>query len=168
MSCCDGLSADEYLNGLFKTNHTVASNQLAILRQARHTLWQAMHGFRSIHIINLQFVKHVYMDNETFEHRRLLLGDLDGFMRIQPIFRSYDQQGLNVLLAKNSTIEAQSESKSILINSLLKGTYLRLEKNAIVVDSNFASCKLTVGENTYLSDLNIVTIIRLKNNINFF
>lgn len=160
LSCCPGITREQYLNGSFKTNHSVAVNQLAILRQARSTLWQAMHGLELIHVVTVsKEVKHIYMDNETFAHRRLLFDEnMAGLANVsQNMFKPYQNsetsKHLNISMTKNSVLNGHG----IVVNSSLDTSTLLLDKNVIVVDSRFRSSKLSIGENTYLSDLKLVS-----------
>ena len=122
-----------------------------------------MHGLHHIDIIVAKGpLKHVYMDNETFDHRRGLFTDLNSFMSVQSIFKQFDEfephhhlvKCLNVS-KKNASISASSDA-SIIINCHLEKSNLKLFKNSILVDCNIQSCNLTIGENSYLSDLNLV------------
>lgn len=115
-----------------------------------------MHEFKPIHVVTVSKVKHIYMDNETFEHRRALFVDhsLGGLGHVQPgLFKCLNQKHLSTRLAENSTLDGSG----VVVNSDLEATKLSMGENVIVVDSRFKACNLTVGENTYLSDLRLVS-----------
>jgi hypothetical protein len=121
-----------------------------------------MHSFK-INIITINDpirLKHVYMENETFAHRRSLFNDYETFFKIEPIFKDFDSiestRCLNTLV-KKSIIENENKQPGIfLLNTNLEKSEMKLQKNAIIVDCNFKSCKLSIGENSYLSDLTLV------------
>lgn len=132
-----------------------------------------MHDFKPIHLVTVpssssSSVKHIYLDNETFLHRRALFDDnLGGLVDVRThMFKRFDNNINNQIIIKTLNVLAKEDSAlegcGVVVNSSLEAaSSLRLAKNSIVVDSRFKACKLTVGPNTYLSDLILVCLFIL-------
>ena len=171
LACCDGINLDEYLSGSFKTNHNVPSNQLALLRQARSTLWTNMQEFQIHNATVSSSVIHAYMDNETLAHRQVLFNNYKEFLNIDQgrnfheAETHFSMHTLNSLVNDSSLICASLDSlvsnegfeshNNFMINSILKDTLLKFERNVTFVNCRFNSSKVRVGENTFINDLEL-------------
>lgn len=167
LSCCDGISKEEYLAGSFKTNHNVPVNQLALLKQARATLWTNLHNFKVSTIVFEKNVHHLYMDNETLQHRTSIFGNFKLFSDVESSFATLEYEhnsgiySFNTLLTNSVVEKTDSNSTSpdgriILLNTILENSQLKLKKNVTIANCRFSACKLSIGENTHISDLIMV------------
>lgn len=165
LACCDGIEKSEYLEGSFKTNHKVPANQVSLLRQGRLALWNNMRGFKIHNITVSEDTKHIYMDNETFEHRKTLLDEYRIIFNKSNKFKIQDQthavNSLNSLIINSDLIHCSESSKSnsFLFNSILENSELKFENNVDILNCNFKSSKIKIEQNSYLSDLNLVSLI---------
>ena len=164
---CKGINKESYLNGSFKSNHCVPSNQKEILRQARLTLWNNLQN-SSFHIKNItvsQNAKHIYMDNEIFEHRKNIFYEFEHFKNVNYSFQEFDvkEDGellLNSLKTSSKLSLNKIESSSVMIiNSILENSDLSFERNGLILNSQLIRCKMNIGENCYISDVLWVSLI---------
>jgi hypothetical protein len=166
------------VNGSFKTNHNVAKNQLALLKQARSTLWATLHaGFKIKAVVFENNIKHLYMDNETFEHRKLIFNQFETFAKLEPsAFKPLQTlessiKMLNTMLKESSVLNENThlsdEQSCFLLNTFLEKSQLALDRTCLLANCCFKGCKLNIGSHTYISDLNMV-LIRIKVNLKTF
>ena len=133
-----------------------------------------MHSKFKIHNITVQkSSKCSYMDNISLYHRISLFKDYRDFLSINPNeFHNFDfdlqnnLNCLNVLLNKSDLIYESSDSidtynknhECFLINSVLKASTIKYQRDVIVLNCQFDSSKVKIGENSFLNDMIFVII----------
>lgn len=164
MACCNGINKDEYINGSFKTNHNIPPNQASILKHGRLALWNNMHPFRIHNITVSQDVQHIYMDNETFEHRKIILNQFENIFNKENRFRNFQlKHQLKFLNCLNKNTEFTCDKlnpleNTLIINSILEYSELVIDDNIYILNSSFKHSKLKIGPGTYISDLKLVSL----------
>ena len=162
MPCCSDIKKEEYLNGKFKTNNFVPSNQLALLKQARVALWTSLHEFKIRNLTVKKFV-YYYLDNQTVESRRKMLGDYELIFKINKNFREFDKRSdrINSLhsLVSNSKLVTSNFENVCLINSIVEDSEVKLENNIAFFNCHFKNCKLEFGRNSILNDVLLVMLL---------
>lgn len=159
MACCDGITKEEYINGQFKTNLPAFSNRAAVLRQCRKTLWKSLHDFKIHNITVSEKTLHIYMDNDTFNHRKLI------FEAFQPSDSQTRRTKYINCMIKNSEISFKNDSpESLFVNSIVTKTELNIQFEVYVFNCDFKSSKIKINQNTYLSDLKLVCLIFVLSN----
>ena len=142
LAACNGITKENYLQGSFKSNNT-ANNQQSIIRQARSILWNAFHSNSfTISNITVKDAKFFYMNNETFQHRKDIFQSL--------LDDKNPLANLSSLQTNNSLV--------VSVNSFAnKQCHLEIADNVNILNCNFESCEIAIGENCHLSDLVLVT-----------
>jgi hypothetical protein len=162
LACCKDIDKDEYFNGSFKSNHSCRSNIKSILKSARITLWNSLHDKFQIKNITLSDkCKSIYMNNETFEHRKQIFDNHEQFLSIQANCLQL-KAGQNRELTLSSLIDSSlfnnnENSKTIVVNSFIKETNIITDSN-LIINCQIDSSEIELGQNTVISDINWVNI----------
>lgn len=155
MACCDGITKHEYINGQFKSNLPVFSNRATVLKLCRKTLWKSLHGFKVHNITVSEQALHIYMDNQTFEHRKII------FSAFKLLDKEKDSlNGIKCIncMIKSSNISSNiNPSESLFVNSILTKVDLSVEYSVYLFNCDFKSSRIQINKNTYLSDLELVS-----------
>lgn len=156
LACCEGISKEEYLSGSFKSNHSSRENKKSMLKSARSTLWNTLHHKFTIKNITVSNkCKNFYMDNATFEHRKQLFNDYNECFEISNSFLRF-KNGPNNELLLNSTVDSsvkRDTNKSIVINSILKGSSLMCNESNLIMNCQISSSEIELGANSVISDV---------------
>ncbi|CAF0975030.1 unnamed protein product [Brachionus calyciflorus] len=157
LACCGGIDKEQYLNGQFKTNLPAFSNRAAVLKQCRLTLWNNLHHFKIHNITVSRHVKHVYMDNETFLHRKLILDSIGSYFEENSKIKKPIQKMLHCLIEDS---KINSNDNPTLINCFITKCNLNIENDVYILNCDFKSSKISIGSNTCITDLKMVNEIR--------
>jgi hypothetical protein len=187
---CTKVKKEDYIDGTFKTNHSTAQlNQLAVLRQARSTLYDSLSGFNIKNMtVNLR-AAHFYMNNHTYEHRNEIFDHFSSLSKLRDnrlhpyeyrVFGNIECLLLNTNLSSHeiklnpnlngsSTSTARSSRSTMIINTIIQGdtSNISIGKNAKLLNCKFVDCKLDIGSNSCLNDLQL-NAARLKVPANVF
>lgn len=155
MACCDGIAKDEYVNGQFKSNLPVFSNKATVLKLCRKTLWKNLHGFKIHNITASENTLHIYMDNQTFGHRKILFNAFKLLDKEKNTLNGI--QCVNCMIKSSNVSSTFNSSESLFVNSIITKTDLNVESSIYLFNCDFKSSKIKIKKNTYLSDLQLVS-----------
>ncbi len=176
---------------MFKTNLNSAKNDLTIIKQARSCLWENIKHFKikyqyllidqiqshkfSINNYNSRNItldksklKHIYMDNENLNHRRIIFSNFETFLGPNSLIDSFQKADtnrleLNCLNLNSKVVQNQKDqvSNTFFINNIFDDSRLIIENNVFLLNCFIKNSILQVGKNTILNDIFLVVKINL-------
>lgn len=157
LACCAEIDKEKYLSGSFKSNHPCKANQKSILKSARTTLWNSLHNKFTIKNVTVsRKCKSIYMNNQTFEHRRNIFNQFEEYLVIHESFLK-PNKGPNNELTLNSSINSTNlktaDNKTIIINSIVKDSNLNCSFANLILNSRIESSDIELGHNSVINDV---------------
>ncbi|RMZ97985.1 L-fucose kinase isoform X2, partial [Brachionus plicatilis] len=141
LACCDGITREEYVNGQFKTNLPAFSNKATVLKQCRKTLWKSLHDIKIHNITVGENMIHVYMDNETFGHKKIIF---DAFQYSDKANKDKTNctNYINCLTKASNISSTFNSCQSLFVNSIVTKTELNVESPVYLFNCDFKSNNL--------------------------
>ena len=121
------------------------------------TLWNSLHNKFTVKNVTVsQECKSIYMNNETFEHRKSIFNQFEEYLAIHSSFLK-PTRGANNELTLNSSINSTTlqttDNKTIIINSIVNDSSLNCRFSNLILNSQIESCDIELGHNSVISDV---------------
>ena len=146
LPCCTDVQKEDFVKGLFSSNHSYNLNQTELISKSRITLWNSLRSFK----VNLMFLrettKYIYYDGEKIDQRKCLFVELS-------LLNNFDKG----FFIDETNFQFKKESNSTIFNSIfIENSQVKVNKNVIILNSQFSNNNsLDIGENCFLNDLTL-------------